>query len=432
MSNVTTTTTNCNNQDFKAPQAIHPKPPCRQAPSKSSKSSSSPIVNPIKGKPLPTAASRKNKPQSSGQPSMSRYDSSLGLLTRKFTSLIQASISGAIDLNEAATQLGVQKRRIYDITNVLEGVGLIEKRSKNVIAWKGSEPASVTSSTGGNGVGKKGGVTEELEAMRQEVGTYYEEESLLDMWIATLQSMPHPQSDLYATPHDIWSALLVNSATNDTPIAPGTSISQPSNAKNPKDTCCFAIRAPAKSMLEVSHPNEGLHNVSTCQQQQQARYELLITHPSMMLPTGMAGAPESYSLSNDPNAQQWQTEHIDNTASNNKAGKKRGRPSSKGSKLVDSYALSSSTALPSQQPNAVSSNTSIHIANKQLLPIDAKKQKQEDAIDVYLLPADIDAKDGRLTNANMVSLESYQTELPKDGDEFLYSLYENEGISDLF
>jgi hypothetical protein len=44
--------------------------------------------------------------------------------------------SGAVDLNEAAVQLNVQKRRIYDITNVLEGIGLIEKRSKNVIAWK--------------------------------------------------------------------------------------------------------------------------------------------------------------------------------------------------------------------------------------------------------------------------------------------------------
>jgi hypothetical protein len=31
----------------------------------------------------------------------------------------------------------VQKRRIYDITNVLEGIGLIEKKSKNNIKWKG-------------------------------------------------------------------------------------------------------------------------------------------------------------------------------------------------------------------------------------------------------------------------------------------------------
>lgn len=33
--------------------------------------------------------------------------------------------------------LGVQKRRIYDITNVLEGIGLICKESKNKIRWDG-------------------------------------------------------------------------------------------------------------------------------------------------------------------------------------------------------------------------------------------------------------------------------------------------------
>jgi len=36
----------------------------------------------------------------------------------------------------------VQKRRIYDITNVLEGVGLIEKKSKNNILWKPAMPSS--------------------------------------------------------------------------------------------------------------------------------------------------------------------------------------------------------------------------------------------------------------------------------------------------
>lgn len=41
-------------------------------------------------------------------------------------------------MNEAATQLNVQKRRIYDITNVLEGIGLIEKSIKNKIKWKGA------------------------------------------------------------------------------------------------------------------------------------------------------------------------------------------------------------------------------------------------------------------------------------------------------
>lgn len=42
-----------------------------------------------------------------------------------------------LNLNEASSVLEVQKRRIYDITNVLEGVGLLEKTSKNNIRWNG-------------------------------------------------------------------------------------------------------------------------------------------------------------------------------------------------------------------------------------------------------------------------------------------------------
>jgi E2F/DP family winged-helix DNA-binding domain len=41
-------------------------------------------------------------------------------------------------LNEAAVQLQVPKRRIYDITTVLEGIGLVEKRSKSSIVWTGT------------------------------------------------------------------------------------------------------------------------------------------------------------------------------------------------------------------------------------------------------------------------------------------------------
>ncbi|KAI8082753.1 E2F/DP family winged-helix DNA-binding domain-containing protein [Halteromyces radiatus] len=67
----------------------------------------------------------------------SRYDSSLGLLTKKFISLLRSSRHGDLDLNSAAAQLKVQKRRIYDITNVLEGIRLIEKNSKNHVRWIG-------------------------------------------------------------------------------------------------------------------------------------------------------------------------------------------------------------------------------------------------------------------------------------------------------
>lgn len=40
----------------------------------------------------------------------SRYDSSLGLLTKKFVELIQSSPSKDLDLNSAAESLGVQVR----------------------------------------------------------------------------------------------------------------------------------------------------------------------------------------------------------------------------------------------------------------------------------------------------------------------------------
>uniref|UniRef100_A0A7S3A3J7 E2F/DP family winged-helix DNA-binding domain-containing protein n=2 Tax=Rhodosorus marinus TaxID=101924 RepID=A0A7S3A3J7_9RHOD len=72
----------------------------------------------------------------------SRFDSSLSLLTRKFVQMLNDSPDGEVDLNLAAENLQVQKRRIYDITNVLEGVGLIEKKSKNLISWKKGGPAS--------------------------------------------------------------------------------------------------------------------------------------------------------------------------------------------------------------------------------------------------------------------------------------------------
>lgn len=58
-------------------------------------------------------------------------------MTRKFVALIKSSPDFTLDLNEAVRILNVQKRRIYDITNVLEGIGYIEKKHKNTIKWVG-------------------------------------------------------------------------------------------------------------------------------------------------------------------------------------------------------------------------------------------------------------------------------------------------------
>nr|XP_008263913.1 transcription factor E2F2 [Oryctolagus cuniculus] len=74
-------------------------------------------------------------PKSPGE--KTRYDTSLGLLTKKFIYLLSESADGVLDLNWAAEVLAVQKRRIYDITNVLEGIQLIRKKAKNHVQWVG-------------------------------------------------------------------------------------------------------------------------------------------------------------------------------------------------------------------------------------------------------------------------------------------------------
>ncbi|KAM3603784.1 uncharacterized protein V6R79_002040 [Siganus canaliculatus] len=74
-----------------------------------------------------------------------RQEKSLGHLTTKFVSLLQEAKDGVLDLKVAADSFEVkQKRRIYDITNVLEGVGLIEKKNKNIIQWRGVNSGSQT------------------------------------------------------------------------------------------------------------------------------------------------------------------------------------------------------------------------------------------------------------------------------------------------
>ncbi|CAB3234575.1 unnamed protein product [Arctia plantaginis] len=99
-----------------------------------------------------------------------RYEKSLGLLTTKFVSLLQKAKDGVLDLKIATNLLAVrQKRRIYDITNVLEGIGLIEKRSKNSIQWKGAGPDCNT-----NDIGEK------VTLLRKQVSRLDEHERLLD------------------------------------------------------------------------------------------------------------------------------------------------------------------------------------------------------------------------------------------------------------
>ncbi|KAI8571572.1 hypothetical protein RHMOL_Rhmol01G0130600 [Rhododendron molle] len=141
-----------------------------------------------------------------------RYDSSLGLLTKKFIKLIKEASDGTLDLNEIADLLAVQKRRIYDITNVLEGIGLIEKTTKNHIRWKDYDMLA------------RGEVENQTNALKAEVESLYAEECRLDDCIRSL----------FLTEEDIVSLPCFKNQT------------------------LIAIKAPHGSSLEVPDPDEDI------------------------------------------------------------------------------------------------------------------------------------------------------------------------------
>ncbi|OIW12893.1 hypothetical protein TanjilG_24826 [Lupinus angustifolius] len=67
----------------------------------------------------------------------SRKDKSLGLLCSNFFKLFNREGTGMIGLDVAANKLGVQRRRMYDVVNILESVGIVARRAKNQYSWKG-------------------------------------------------------------------------------------------------------------------------------------------------------------------------------------------------------------------------------------------------------------------------------------------------------
>ncbi|XP_041977024.1 transcription factor E2F4 [Aricia agestis] len=138
--------------------------------------------------------------------SYKRYEKSLGLLTTRFVSLLQKAKDGVLDLKIATELLAVrQKRRIYDITNVLEGIGLIEKCSKNSIQWKGAGPDCNSSDIG-----------EKVVKLRKQIRHLDERDKVLDKqlrWIK--QSIKNVLDDddnkelTYVTEKDIKSCFEV-------------------------------------------------------------------------------------------------------------------------------------------------------------------------------------------------------------------------------
>ncbi|XP_057219417.1 transcription factor E2F1 [Triplophysa rosa] len=156
----------------------------------------------------------------------SRYDTSLNLTTKRFLDLLAQSPDGVVDLNWASQVLDVQKRRIYDITNVLEGIRLISKKSKNNIQWLGNriDGASVA----------------RFQELQRELAELTDTEEKLDELINK-------------------SSLQLRLLTEDTHNKKLGYVRCPDlrDTVDPPDQIVMVIRAPPETQMQVTEPTEG-------------------------------------------------------------------------------------------------------------------------------------------------------------------------------
>nr|XP_049602459.1 transcription factor E2F5-like isoform X2 [Syngnathus scovelli] len=129
-----------------------------------------------------------------------RHEKSLGLLTMKFVALLKETPDGIFDLRKAADILAVkQKRRVYDITNVLEGVGLIEKITQNIIQWRGENKEDL----------------EQVRLLQDQISELDAQEKELDKqmkWLrqnnVRLNRSPDTDNYYFVTPEDICNSFM--------------------------------------------------------------------------------------------------------------------------------------------------------------------------------------------------------------------------------
>eukprot|EP00531_Pseudo-nitzschia_arenysensis_P010227 CAMPEP_0116126608 /NCGR_PEP_ID=MMETSP0329-20121206/6419_1 /TAXON_ID=697910 /ORGANISM="Pseudo-nitzschia arenysensis, Strain B593" /LENGTH=432 /DNA_ID=CAMNT_0003620695 /DNA_START=228 /DNA_END=1526 /DNA_ORIENTATION=- len=70
----------------------------------------------------------------------SRKKKSLGVLAENFLNHYKKLPRGSVIIvDHAAVDLGVERRRIYDVVNILESVSLVTKKQKNTYSWMGMD-----------------------------------------------------------------------------------------------------------------------------------------------------------------------------------------------------------------------------------------------------------------------------------------------------
>ncbi|XP_073186762.1 transcription factor E2F5 [Lepidochelys kempii] len=362
-----------------------------------------------------------------GSGSSSRHEKSLGLLTTKFVSLLQEAKDGVLDLKAAADTLAVrQKRRIYDITNVLEGIDLIEKKSKNSIQWKGV----------GAGCNTKE-VIDRLRYLEAEIEDLELKEKELDqqkLWLQ--QSIKNVMDDStnnqfsYVTHEDI-----CNCFNGDT---------------------LLAIQAPCGTQLEVPIPEMGQNGQKKYQISLKSSsgpiHVLLINKESSsstpvvfpvpppddltqppsqpatpLTPPKPTASTENPSEQHDINQEQHLPHTpVTDTPSDNSMQENNTTPATPYSSLPDSL-LYTSLATDTTQTTASSNDY------QALLPLDVNCILKPNSFDI----AKMDEPTGTISSDIIDELMSSDVFpllrlSPTPGDDYNFNLDDNEGVCDLF
>ncbi|XP_013877139.1 uncharacterized protein LOC106526948 isoform X2 [Austrofundulus limnaeus] len=174
----------------------------------------------LKVEDISASTDTKTKPQKP-QPVPPRSDSSLVFLTQKFAEKLSRTVDGVLDINQLSQEFSVHKRRIYDVTNVLEGIKLIKKKSKSRIQWLGKNVNN----------GK----------ISQQMMSLIEEEKILDELI---QSCAQQIRKLCEDRHTHRYAYLTHADIR--------------RIQSFKEQTVIVIKAPADSNIQVPHPEESL------------------------------------------------------------------------------------------------------------------------------------------------------------------------------
>jgi hypothetical protein len=196
-----------------------------------------------------------------------RLDSSLGALTKRFVDLLQAAPYQSLDLNDAVRHLGVQKRRIYDITNVLEGIGMIRKDGKNNVAWCGSldvdfakpqdEQLQRVHVMHDQRVHDLNNESKEIKDVRQELDQARSEEQKLEAYMRHLNAQVALFTQESRSQTLVPQPSMLPEGVHDPHAHMYISYSDMTNNPAYNDDNLIALRAPKGTNIEVPDPHQG-------------------------------------------------------------------------------------------------------------------------------------------------------------------------------